>query len=361
MDYYLVQEPLFKETNWCIAFRTAIKREANNMKLKVYIKVPTYKEALGNAILVLSSSKEWTNNIISTYDRNETILLIVGPSLGQEFDYSTVTIDFCLILENAVNYSRANNRNKILLFSPNPNSIGDNTITNHFRRLVPDGTVLQEKGTIETNIRILEKIKNEYDTIICCNSIVASALSQQIELFDKPNNFWIIALLDSPLARFSKKPITAFKQNEEEIGRLAIRLAYFLAKNKILTTVVWKSTPSIVIRESTNNTPYSINKNCIDCSSSINNRSKDLLYRDKNILNLITLEKFFTQLEDVDIDILKCIKSNMRYIDIAEKVYTSESTIKYRIKRMLNICKIENRDELLEFIDNYSPNFWDKV
>lgn len=358
MNYYLVQEPNFEETNWCIAFRTAIKKEANNMKLKVSVKIPTYKEAIGNAILILSSNKDWTNNIISEYDRNETIILIVGPSLGQEFDYSTVTIDFCLILENAINYSKANNRNKILLFAPNPNSIGDNTIINNFNRLVPDGTVLQIKGNIEKNIKAFEKIKNDYDTIICCNSLVASALSQRIDFIDESNKFWIISLLDSPLARYTKNPITAFKQNEEEIGRLAIKLAYFLTRNKILTTVVWKSTPSIVIRESTNNTPYAINKNCIDCSSLKMKRDNDLLYNDNNILNLITLEKFFTELEEVDIEILKCIKNNMRYIDIADKVYTSESTIKYRIKRMLNICQIENREELLDFIDKYSPNFW---
>ena len=59
-------------------------------------------------------------------------------------------------------------------------------------------------------------------------------------------------------------------------------------------------------------------------------------------------EKILSACDAIDIDLLKLIIKGYRYFDIAEILHVSESTIKYRLKRIISISGFETRDEVID-------------
>ena len=73
-------------------------------------------------------------------------------------------------------------------------------------------------------------------------------------------------------------------------------------------------------------------------------------HSDPSISRIFLAEKIVSACDAIDIDILKLIIKGYRYFDIAEILHVSESTIKYRLKRLISIAEMETREEIIEIM-----------
>jgi DNA-binding LacI/PurR family transcriptional regulator/DNA-binding CsgD family transcriptional regulator len=351
MRYYLLKEKIFEETYWCKQYIAGIKEEANRNKIKI-LENTEIDFSENGIVFLIATTNEFLNKIIEDNVYNKIKIIYIGPQVELGSDYNSIMCDYNFLVKNAIKYCKDNNCNKILLYGVNPNSQGDLFFENTFKEeMLDDGYEFgKEKFDLDKQEALLLILQN-YDAILCCNMIIAKSLITQMKkISDKIP--WVISLLDSPLGQYCTTDITTFIQNEREIGRQSVRLAISLKKNNNEVKVIWKTIPSIHVGETTDYIDYKISK-----AFSVQKIEEETNYflSDKLVLDLLRCENLVANLNDSDFEILKYIGLNYTYSQMATLMNISESNIKYRMKRLEKITKIESRKELLNLLMKNVP------
>ena len=81
----------------------------------------------------------------------------------------------------------------------------------------------------------------------------------------------------------------------------------------------------------------------------------DVFYEDDEINEMMLLEKLLYESEELDRQIIQRLLAGDSYEQIAEKSYLTVSTVKYRVKKMVSLCRLENRTQLLNLLRSYIP------
>ena len=76
-------------------------------------------------------------------------------------------------------------------------------------------------------------------------------------------------------------------------------------------------------------------------------------YKDKEIFDLLTLEKLFLTMNNIDINIIRLLTNGFSYEQISQELFISVNGIKYRLNKLLNTCNIKDRKELLNIYKKY--------
>ena len=101
--------------------------------------------------------------------------------------------------------------------------------------------------------------------------------------------------------------------------------------------------------QSTNNMPY---------VESVDNYmqpdiSDNIFTQDEQLLEIQSLEKMLRMCDTIDFKIIGGLFDGKSYTKIGDALYISESSVKYRIKRMLNNSGIESIVKILELYKKY--------
>lgn len=105
----------------------------------------------------------------------------------------------------------------------------------------------------------------------------------------------------------------------------------------------------IHVAKSTENTPYVKSDN-----SFIQHGISDNIFKeDKQLLEIQSLEKLLRNCDDIDFKIIHGLLECKSYIKIGDALYISESSVKYRIKRLLTGSGIESIAKMLELYKKY--------
>ena len=81
----------------------------------------------------------------------------------------------------------------------------------------------------------------------------------------------------------------------------------------------------------------------------------DIFYEDYEINEMMMLEKLLYESEDLDRQIVRSLLRGESYEQIAENYYLTVSTVKYRVKKMVGLCNLKHRSQLLELLRKYFP------
>ena len=81
----------------------------------------------------------------------------------------------------------------------------------------------------------------------------------------------------------------------------------------------------------------------------------DAFYQDPELNEMMVLEKLLYGSEETDRGIIRCMLQNDSNEKIAEKCYLTLSTVKYRIRKMLTLCSLTSRSQLVALLRRYVP------
>lgn len=81
----------------------------------------------------------------------------------------------------------------------------------------------------------------------------------------------------------------------------------------------------------------------------------DIFYEDRELNDMMLLEKLLDGCEDPDYDIIRLLLRGEPYEKIAETCFLTESAIKYRVKKMVRVCCVPGRKELTDLLRRYLP------
>lgn len=342
----IVQEPAFENSIWSEAYMKGISMESASQGIK--------KENDKDAVtLLIGSTPSWLLETGEEFRRQEKQVVLIGPDIPEADGLSSVAIDYQDAMGTIMSYFRQYHRSKSALLGVNPSSLSDNTKRIWYERNVTEGNMYPNDGNAEACCRRFLSDRNHFDSVICCTDFIAITLLLELrKTMDckVPEDLWLISFGDTTLGTLWKPSLSSFTCDYRQVGRLAVKMAMSLGKNKEIHKASWTTCGKLLIRETTASSPFLASDESKTESAP---HSADVFYQDKTISRIQVAEQLFSHLDTQDFHILQGLQEKSRYEDLADRCNMSENTLKYRIKRMESLSKTTTRDCLLEFVEPY--------
>lgn len=174
-----------------------------------------------------------------------------------------------------------------------------------------------------------------------------------------PEEIWIITFGKGALAEYILPSVTSLVVDQYLVGRHILKIAQILYRNHAVSTLSCTLKADLIPAETTNNIPFS-HRTYKQTVPIIEHSNRPDFYQDPVISELNNLERLFANILPRDISLLQGLLGNRTYAQIAEDLELSENTIKYRIKRMMRLTEVKNRDALLALLLRFFGSNWDK-
>lgn len=366
MNYYAIIEPLVRNKYWSNQYTEGIKQEIQRIKGKyIEITFDGLKEVadygsrhrLRPVALVNCISNKWIPNCLMEMEQAGIHPLLLTPaSRAVTSSASTISFDFYGAFYSLCRYLEKTGHGRIVLLGLNPSSANDVVKQQaflHYYSAAGDGAnqhIFWNHGRLEDCcLAFLEQI-GQYDAVICVNDIVAIKLIRFLKhrQIAVPDDIYIAAMGNTSMSELITPKITVAKFDCFAIGRHAAKVYRFLAKNPEITSLSANVSGQIIARESTGEIPAS----AAPVRESFHTDYVDF-YADADVQNIFSLEELFQGMDELDREILHGLLCEKSYPALAETLFTSESTIKYRVKRMIELAGCESKAELLERLCGY--------
>lgn len=346
----IIIEPEYKDTVWCNETLRGIEKKAASLRYKINILSTDILDSNMKNVIIIGTSPGWVSSTLYKISRLgiHTIVISCQPIEAKE-NTGYVLIDHNSATKECIDYLNCCNRNKIALYGINRNSYADMIKTKYFDK--ENIYYSSGKNAMQDCYEAFEKDTKYYNAVICSNYIAAIYLMNRLKSSGIliPDDLYIIAYGDSMIGNMFNPSLTTVTLNHEQLGIQAVNLCRFpdfLSKNIHVTIYV----PSkIHVAKSTDNIPY------FKSDDNINdfNLSGNIFAEDAQIQEIQALEKLLRACDDTDLKIIKCLLINEPYNKIGDLLYISESSVKYRIKRMLSNSGITTTAKILELYTKY--------
>ncbi|OQY32836.1 MAG: hypothetical protein B6241_09980 [Spirochaetaceae bacterium 4572_59] len=175
-----------------------------------------------------------------------------------------------------------------------------------------------------------------------------------------PDDVWIIGFGHTSIGELMDPSISSIDCDYYSVGRHAVKACMLLNRNPKLASISMSIDFKIEPGTSTgfwedrgDDTDGDSGINTADSRQDITGNGISSFYMDEDIKDLIRLEELFTQCRKCDVSILKGLEEGIRYSNLSENLNMSENTLKYRIRRMIDLSKCSSRQELLELINKF--------
>lgn len=357
MTYFVISEPEYKVSNWYKGIIDGLISEKRQKRLPLTLindRIELEQLTIGpkDVIFVIGTSSNWLNEILilceSIFD-NRVILLGNHENPLFKGKYSIVTSDIAHNIQVLYFYLKSCGKNRIAMYGINPASTSD-----AFRKKIFLSCGASETDLFYNSVSLVQCFENfsrqaeNYDAVICVNDHTAISLVQHLN-GQKP--IFITSCVDGTLLTdFFSPSITHTKIDYESFGRSGIDLARILQNNKEVNSVHMYLAGSFVAGETTDFLPLSEN-----AMQEMKHPHKEdyKYYSDPEIDEMIRIERLLNSCTPDDLLIINRILSNVSYPSIAEEFYLSTRGLKYKLRKMYQLCNTNSKTEFIDLLKKY--------
>ena len=86
-------------------------------------------------------------------------------------------------------------------------------------------------------------------------------------------------------------------------------------------------------------------------------QNADRIYSDKELNEMICAERILEIASVTDKTIITALSGGKSLTEIASACFLTDSGVKYRIKRILEKCKMSDKSELISIVKSYLPDY----
>lgn len=353
MLYYIVEER-YRDYQWCRNSLKSLLDEVKKRRLSIE-EVPRIEdispEDVSPVVFVLGATSEWTENTIHNASLHHVCPISMSTrglsAIGDTFSAVSMDINGCINL--GVNYLRSLGRERIALYGVNRDSTSDPYKALVFSRIFgSDDNVFY----IDTDYAAMfEKLRSrlpEYDSIICCNDYAAVSLVTKLKSIgvNPTKDVYVVAIGDAYISRLCQPSLTTVSDDYEHFGTAAMSIYGIMRRQEFISSMDIRLKTILHVRETTGNEPYVP----IEMQTAPPAKDHNLFFADEEVSHLHRLERLFNECDETDFQIIESFMQNNTYAYIAEQCYISETTAKYRIGKMKDICGVSSRAELREYL-----------
>lgn len=357
-------DPSFSKSIWCISMYDGLVSQLKLKRLTFQVVDSLEQLDPGSRFLFLiGADNTWVHSALEKANELGVypILLCNEAYHTSSLDYSTVCSDVIGSMLHAVESLRQMNRHRIALYGINPQSIADQGRLEAYLAAVDKdhSHIFYNNGSLEKCYQefmdFSAGMDSDFDAIICANSLTAISMIRRL-LVDDPNRLEKLLIFGYQEVRLSAlydRYFHTIQLNFDEYGKAAVMILDNLKKNgnisHMIIAIKWDNTVVDNLRGKRKKF-----KEGIELDRSLPNPG-DVFYEDNEINEMMLLEKLLYESEDLDKQIVRYLLEGDSYEQIAEKSFLTVSTVKYRVKKMVSHCRLNNRSQLLELLRRYIP------
>ncbi len=345
--HYIV-EPSYEKTVWFKETLSGIEEKAGILRYRLNQVTEELISNEQNILMVIGTSSIWVSRILNICQRLGISPIIVScRPIDPCIDASYVLINHDTATRECIDYFNLCGRKSIALFGVNTNSYADTIKTNYFDS--EDIYRIDENTSLSDCFDQLTQSKS-YNAVLCTNYASAVYLIAKLKNRDMkiPEDVYIVTYGDSVLGKSIEPTITTITLDHKALGIQAVQLYRYIYKSTEPVTVTATVPCRIIPAASTEFKAFSSPP-----LLSIANESFDRFSSDKDISAIQKLEKLLREADIIDLKIIDLLRTKESIAKVAEKLYFSESSIKYRIKKMLAASGFESTSRMLEIYKQY--------
>ncbi|MBQ9134390.1 MAG: substrate-binding domain-containing protein [Clostridia bacterium] len=272
---------------------------------------------------------------------------------------SRVLLNYRDAIEKCVGYLTASGHDRIALVGVNPNSTVDMLKKDRFVEYLrmkgeeESHSVFYNNGSLEGCLKSFLRSQTNHNAVICVNDVSALMLLRLLKEngIRVPEDIYVISCgFSTMLAEHAAPTLTTVAADQNAIGAQAVQAYATLMKNFGDITLTVRVAPSLTVRGSTN---FDSDPGTIIAPMSPSPAPLFDFYADPVAKSFFNAESLLLSSDELDRGILAGVLAGETYASIAERLYTSENVISYRMKRMFKITGCEKKHELISLLTPY--------
>lgn len=188
----------------------------------------------------------------------------------------------------------------------------------------------------------------QYDAVICVNDHAAGYILVHADAMGirVPEDLFVIGRGNTCISSEMKPSITTIEIMNQEVGKQAIALFWYLKKHPQLQKVEIMVQHKLLVREST--AGFVPDQKILPAEKNTEPISEDRGYE-----GFSRLERMLTAADAEDRKIMHMMQQGKTTEEIAEALYLTESTVKYRVRNIAQILGVKSRKEICDYLAKY--------
>ena len=346
---HILTEPEYASSTWCNKIIQGLTTEAKNKKIDYYFQTKDFVSTSEDMIALIGNSSVWIQNTLNKIQPGHSAHIILISNTPYKSFIINICTDFSKSMLDIISYLKNDCKKKnIALYGINMSSSTD---VQKLQGFTSAEHIYYNNCDLLLCFNEFYKNIDLYDAVICANDYAAISLLQNLKQIapSQVKRLFIISFSNLYITQIYKPSITSVSLNYYEYGKIAINLYRMILKNPEILTGTLNVKSIIIPRETTRNIPFS----STNYESQFENSENMDFYKDKEIFDLLTLEKLFLTMNNIDINIIRLLSNGLSYEQISQELFISVNGIKYRLNKLLNTCNIKDRKELLNIYKKY--------
>lgn len=351
----ILTEPAYSESMWCRALYQSLTERLRQKRIpfcEMYDTVPVNSEA----VFIIAANYHWIKATLTELNLSgiKPILICNQAETILGCNYSCVCSDITGSMKYLLDNLKSDGKARVALYGVNTSSISDiGRVDGLFAQkdgVIDSMRVFVNDGSLQNCYREFSAEADNFDAVICFNDFAAVSLIRRLEAdgaVGKLSRLKILSCCQTKISSCYRDKIISINMNLEQYGKAAVFIYEKL-----------KSHP--YISQMTLNVSWNTEQSKSPTSSSVSLKSAqntDRIYTDKELNEMITAERILDIDSATDKTVISCLCGGKSVKEIAAACFLTDSGVKYRIKRILEKCRISDKAELISIVKRYLPDY----
>lgn len=306
-------------------------------------------------IFIIGSDNDWVNRTLVICNEKGMYPILLCNQAYHVFDveYSCVCSDIIGSMRYLNDSLKAIGKFKVAMYGVNRKSISDISRMESFLLVQKNADlnqIYENSGSLEQCYRSFIKEAEKYDAVICANDFAAISLIRNLreKRPDMLEHLTIMSCAETQLSKYDTS-LTSINMNFNEYGGAAMSIYDCLKKNRFLSHVVmaikWdigapKFAEFQLIGQTSDESMEKIPEG-------------DIFYEDIELMKMLKIEKLLNESDEIDRIIVNGLLDEKSYEKISIECFMSESSVKYRVKKMMRTCDMDSKYKLINLLREY--------
>lgn len=347
----IMTEPAYAESVWGKNLYLSLVSQLRIKRIP-FLEITDSCPAGVQAVFVIAASLNWTRAVISQLNQagHQPILICNQSERIPGCLYSCVCSDVHASMRDLMDMLHRHDRTRIALYGAGVSSIADRSRMGSLFSWQGDDfpgiQVFQNEGSLSGCFDRFYARRKEFDAVVCMNDYAALSLVRSLKRLDPDclTRLTIVSCAGTKISEYYRAHITSLSMSFEPYGKAALALYECLLKNPFVSCM----TVSVSWLPDSENALRRPSETALTLPE-----QHDQFYDDPEISDMLIVDRFLNISDATDRAIVSLMLRGETYQTITEACFLTESAVKYRLKRLTQLCGAENKSALLGLIRDY--------
>lgn len=346
----IITEPAYSNSMWCKALLASLT-DCLKQKRIPFCEVFEELPAGCDGVFIIAANYHWIKQTLFRLNATgiKPILLCNQAESITGYSYSCVCSDIIGSMRFLLQELKNEQKTRVALYGVNTESISDiGRVDGLFALKKNDLDVLRifvNEGSLKECYQSFYPVRTEFDAVICTNDFAAISLIRNLKQKDPKvlPQLKIFSCSQTNFSAYYQNEITTVNMNFEHYGKAAVFIHEKLKKHPYMSGI------TITINWNTEETKTKLSVSV----PLLGEEATDVFYADREMREMILVEQILSMSSKTDRMILNQLLNGATVEAAAQNCFLTVSGVKYRLKRILLECGLQNRTALVELLQAY--------